>query len=99
MVADASDVSAFVRVGANEVRLLRDGSSAYPAMLDAIARARTEVLLEMYWVAADRIGARFRDALIERARDGVRVRVVYDAVGSLETPDAFWAPLVMAGVA
>jgi cardiolipin synthase len=91
------DLSAFVRVGPNEVRLLRDGTAAFPAMLDAIADAKREILLEMYWVGADRVGHRFRDALVERARAGVRVCVIYDAVGSLETPEAFWGPLVAAG--
>jgi cardiolipin synthase len=84
-------------VGPNEVRLLRDGTAAFPAMLDAIADARREILLEMYWVGADRVGHRFRDALVGRARAGVRVCVVYDAVGSIDTPEAFWGPLVAAG--
>jgi cardiolipin synthase A/B len=86
-----------VRVGANEVRLLRDGAAAFPAMLDAIARAQKEVLLEMYWVGDDRVGGQFRAALRERALAGVHVRVLYDAVGSLETPETFWTPLVAAG--
>ncbi|MGH7437548.1 MAG: phospholipase D-like domain-containing protein, partial [Polyangiaceae bacterium] len=84
-------------MGPNGVRLLRDGAVAFPAMLEAIAGASREILLEMYWVGADRVGHRFRDALVERARAGVRVRVIYDAVGSLETPEAFWRPLVEAG--
>jgi cardiolipin synthase A/B len=86
-----------VRVGSNQVRLLRDGVAAFPAMLDAIARAKKEVLLEMYWVGADRVGTRFRAALEERARAGVCVRVLFDAIGSLETPATFWTPLVAAG--
>jgi cardiolipin synthase len=87
----------FVQVGSNRVRFLRDGTEAFPHMLEAIAAAREEVLLEMYWIGADRVGRRFRDALAERARAGLRVRVVFDAIGSLETPTAFWDPLVDAG--
>jgi cardiolipin synthase len=84
-------------VGGNEVRLLRDGQQAFPAMLDAIARAQREVLLEMYWVGTDSVGERFRDAMAERARAGVRVRVIYDAVGSMGLVPAWWLPLSQAG--
>ncbi len=86
-----------ITVGLDAVRLLRDGSAAFPAMLDAIARAEREVLFEMYWVGADRIGDRFRAALVERARAGVSVRVLFDSIGSLGTPASWWSPLVEAG--
>jgi cardiolipin synthase len=84
-------------VGGDKVRLLRDGAQAFPAMLEAIAAAQREILLEMYWVGADAVGERFRDALAARARAGVKVRVVYDAVGSLGLDDAWWSPLLDAG--
>jgi cardiolipin synthase len=88
-----SEAPPFFRVGADEVRLLCDGAEAFPAMLEAIAGAEREIVLEMYWIADDVCGRRFRDALAERARAGVRVRVVYDAIGSLGLPANFFAPL------
>jgi cardiolipin synthase len=84
-------------VGSDKVRLLRDGVEAFPIMLDAIARAKREVILEMYWIGSDAVGTKFREALAERARAGVTVRVIYDAVGSLSIGDAFWQPLLAAG--
>jgi len=84
-------------VGGDEVRLLRDGIEAFPAMLAAIEAAEREILLEMYWVGADVVGVAFRDALAARARKGVTVRIVYDAVGSLAITDSFWEPLRRAG--
>jgi cardiolipin synthase len=84
-------------VGGDRVRLLRDGLEAFPAMLAAVAKAEREIILEMYWVGADAVGVRFRDALAERARAGITVRVIYDAVGSLGLPDTFWQPLRDAG--
>ncbi|HEY5377754.1 MAG TPA: phospholipase D-like domain-containing protein [Polyangiaceae bacterium] len=84
-------------IGANRVRLLRDGKEAFPAMLDAINHAQREVMLEMYWVGNDAVGIRFRDALVARARQGVEVYVTYDGVGSLGLFRAFWAPLIRAG--
>ena len=85
------------KVGSDEVRLLRDGSQALPAMLAAIAAARREVLLEMYWVGLDAVGTKFREVLAERARAGVVVRVIYDAIGSLSIAPSFWGELVRAG--
>lgn len=84
-------------VGDARVRLLRDGVEAFPAMLEAIARAKREILLEMYWVGADEVGTKFREALAERARRGVAVRIVYDAVGSLSITPSFWDAVVAAG--
>ena len=85
------------KVGSDDVRLLRDGVEAFPAMLAAVANATREILLEMYWVGGDAVGTRFRAALAEKARKGVTVRVIYDAVGSLSINYAFWQPLVDAG--
>ena len=84
-------------VAGDSVRLLRDGKQAFPAMLAAIAAGQREVLLEMYWIGDDAVGLRFREALVERARAGVRVCVVYDAVGSLAITPAWWRPLFEAG--
>ncbi len=84
-------------VGFDSVRLLRDGVQAFPAMLRAIGSARSEVLLEMYWIGDDAVGASFREALVERARAGVRVCVIYDALGSIGITPAWWRPLFAAG--
>jgi cardiolipin synthase len=85
-------------VADNRVTLLRDGVEAYPAMLEAIAAAKQEILLEMYWFASDRIGRRFVAALAAAAARGVRVAVIYDAVGSIDTDPALFAELADAGI-
>ena len=89
--------SPFLSVDANQVRLLRDGREAYPTMLASIAAARREILFEMYWIQGDRAGLLFRDALLEKAREGVSVRVSYDAVGSIGGPSSMWDPVRAAG--
>jgi cardiolipin synthase len=81
----------------NRVRLLHDGEQALPAMLLAIQAAQHEILLEMYWFGSDRTGRAFADALAERARSGICVRVVYDAVGSLEADVAMFEEMRQAG--
>jgi cardiolipin synthase len=77
---------------------LRNGKQAFPAMLEAIASARTCVLLEMYIWVDDATGNRFREALIERARAGCRVRVLFDAVGSFSLPSKFVESMRAVGI-
>ena len=67
----------------NRVDVLTDGTSFYPAILDAISRARSSVTLENYIFRPGTIGDRFIDALTERARAGIPVRITVDAVGSV----------------
>lgn len=93
----ASGADGFLPIGEDRIRLLRDGREAFPAMLQAIAGAREEITLEMYWVASDGVGERFRRALCERAAAGVKVRVIYDSLGSVGLPRHWWAPLLAAG--
>jgi cardiolipin synthase A/B len=82
----------------NHVRLLHDGAQALPAMLTAIASAKEEVLLEMYWFGSDKTGRQFAEALIERARAGVCVRLIYDALGSIEAGVAMFDEMQANGV-
>jgi len=82
----------------HRVAILRDGGEAYPRMLEAIRGARDSVLLEMYIFADDAVGRKFGDALVERAKAGVDVRLLYDAGGSRDTPRDFFGELRAGGV-
>jgi cardiolipin synthase len=82
---------------ATQAVLLVDGAATYDALLAAVRDARHHVHLEYYIFAADVTGAALRDALVERARNGVAVRLLLDAVGSSSCPDRFFAPLLAAG--
>jgi cardiolipin synthase len=73
------------------------GREVFPAMLGAIDAAQESVCLETYIYAADSLGERFREALVRARLRGARVRVLIDALGSMELPGAFWEPLVAAG--
>jgi len=66
----------------HRLRWLFGGAQAYPGMLEAIASARTEILLETYIWASDANGRRFVDAVCIKAQEGVRVRCVIDGAGS-----------------
>ncbi|HEX5725289.1 MAG TPA: phospholipase D-like domain-containing protein [Longimicrobiaceae bacterium] len=91
----ASDAS---QVRGNSARLLVDGTSAFAAWLDAIRGAANWVHLENYILRNDRTGREFREVLCERARAGVRVRLLYDWMGCWATPRRFWKPFRAAGV-
>lgn len=84
-------------ITATRVDLLIDGSAKYVALLEAIANARDHIHLEYYIYLPDRTGTALRDALVERARAGVQVRLLLDAVGSGRTKHKFLQPLVEAG--
>ncbi len=76
----ATEIPSAVR--GNRVSILANGVEIFPAMLSAIAAAQKSVSLEAYIFWSDAVGARFRDALTERASHGVEVRVLLDGVGS-----------------
>jgi cardiolipin synthase len=71
-----------VLVAGNKIELLQNGDAFVPAMITAIRGARKTVNFEAYILWSDEIGNQFRDALCERARSGVEVRVLLDGIGS-----------------
>jgi cardiolipin synthase A/B len=82
---------------ARSVSLLADGDACYDALVEAIRASRHHVHAEYYIFAPDRAGARIRDALAERARAGVQVRLLVDAAGSSRLGRGFLGPLLAAG--
>jgi cardiolipin synthase len=83
----------------NCVRLLTDAEENYPAWLEAIAAARRTVHFESYIIHDDDVGHRFAEALIAKAREGVRVRLIYDWLGGLgKASRRFWRGLRAGGV-
>jgi cardiolipin synthase len=81
----------------NHVELLIDGPATYAAMLDLIGRASRWIHFENYIIRSDAEGWRFAEALGARAREGIPVRVLYDAVGSMFTSRKLWRFLRGAG--
>ena len=79
------------------IQWLRAGQEIFPAMLQAIAMARTSILLETYIYSDGKLGMQILDALLAAARRGVQVQVLVDAIGSWLLPDDFFSPLVAAG--
>jgi len=79
------------------VEVLTNGEVFYEAELDAIRRARHSVNIEAYIFQKGEVTREFVEALTERARSGVKVRIVLDAVGSFATWESYFAELRAAG--
>ncbi len=82
----------------NRVRVLRNGDEIFPAMLEAIRGAQRSVNFESYIYWSGDIGKTFADALAERARAGVKVHVLLDAIGAAKMDDDWVTQMVEAGV-
>lgn len=85
-------------VPGNEVTLLSDGPASHESMLKAIEQATDHVNLEFYIFQDDEAGRRFADALLRKRSQGVAIHMIYDAVGSMETPREFFQRLRAAGI-
>lgn len=82
----------------NSAEIYDNGTDKFDALLRDIAGARHFINLEYYIVEDDAIGNRVADALIERARAGVKVRLLYDHVGSFKASRKFFRRLQEAGI-
>jgi cardiolipin synthase len=82
----------------NNVKLYRNGGDFFPAMLREFSLASRHICIEFYIIRNDLTGTLFADALIQAAKRGVSVYLIYDYLGSLETPAAYFRQLQEAGV-
>lgn len=83
----------------NDGRLLVDGPQTHKAMLDAMARARDHINIDTYILDAGEIGDKLADLLARKVKQGVKVHLMYDSVGSIKTPKDYFQKLRGAGVA
>ena len=82
----------------NKVEVLLNGDQIFPAMLDAIRSAEKTITFETYIYWSESIGKEFADALMERARAGVKVHVMLDFMGSVKMDLAQIDAMKQAGV-
>ena len=75
--------SLFDAVTGNRVDILVDAEKTYQKMEDAILKAVHHINMDFYIFRPDKVGNRFRALLIKKAKEGVKVHLLYDAVGSL----------------
>jgi cardiolipin synthase A/B len=90
-------IAGFPYVGGNSVRLLVNGPASYAAMEQAIRAARRRIDIESY-VFDRHVGESFGELLLQKRAAGVEVNLIYDAIGSIETPAALFDRLRRGGV-
>jgi cardiolipin synthase len=85
-------------VTGNKVTLLIDGPATYDAMFKAIRGAKDTINFETYIFDDDELGRRFADLLLQKQAEGVQVNLLYDSVGCMTTPSAFFQRLRDGGI-
>jgi cardiolipin synthase len=85
-------------IAGNKVTLLFDGPATMKEMMAAVRDAKSNINLETYIFDQDPIGIEFADLLIAKRQQGVTVNVLYDAVGTFGTPQAFFDRMHAAGI-
>ncbi|WP_226000271.1 cardiolipin synthase [Paenibacillus sp. BJ-4] len=82
----------------NETTIYTEGKQAFEAMLEAIAAAKHHIHIEFYIIRDDQLGTRFERLLIRKAQEGIKVRMLYDGIGSRRLGKAYLKRLRDAGV-
>ena len=82
----------------NEVDILTDGYQFFPLLLKDIHEAKSHIHIDMYIFADDALGSLVADALIDRVREGVEVRLIYDDVGCWNVKHRFFERMREEGI-
>jgi cardiolipin synthase len=81
----------------NNARVLTNGPSTFREIIKELKKAKHHIHMEYYIIRDDKLGRHIREILIDRAKHGVEVRVLYDGVGCLKLTKGFFNPLKEAG--
>lgn len=92
------EISGAKLISGNKATLLIDGPATYKAMFKAIGEAKDSINLETFLFNDDVTGRKFADLLLKKRAEGVQVNVIYDSVGSIGTPAAFFQRLRDGGI-
>lgn len=82
----------------NDVDIFTCGSEFFPALMDSFRKAKHHIHLLTYIFDDDELGRQVADILIEKAKEGVEVRVIYDDVGCWRVPSRFYDRMRKSGV-
>ena len=93
-----ANVSQLPFLAGNDAELLIDGQATFGSIFEGISRAQSVLLVQFYIIHDDELGREFADRLIERAKAGVRIYLLYDDVGSFSLPRAYKNRLRAAGI-
>lgn len=84
--------------GYNRVKILNDGKETFPSIFKALRKAKDHIHLEYYIIEDGELASELLEILIQKAKEGVEVRVIYDDVGSWKLSKGYVEALEQAGV-
>ena len=82
----------------NEVEIYTSGYDFFPSLLMEIGKAEHHIHIDTFIISDDPLGRIIADALIDKAKQGVEVRLIYDDVGSWRTPNSFFMRMRNEGI-
>lgn len=82
----------------NDIEVFTSGREKFAALADDLRKAQSYINIQYYIFSDDKIGSQIADILIERAKAGVKVRMIYDHVGSFHTSKRFFKRMHEAGI-
>ena len=82
----------------NRIAIFHNGTDKFESLFRDIANAQKYIHLQYYIIEDDELGCRLKDCLIERAKAGVKIRVIYDHIGSLRVKKCFFRQMQEAGI-
>ncbi len=83
---------------ANNIRVLTNGNETFDSIIEELHKAKNTIHLEYYIIEDDEIGNTIKDILIKKSAEGIKVRFIYDDVGSWSLSDKFVADMRNAGI-
>ncbi|OIB01468.1 cardiolipin synthase [Paenibacillus sp. LC231] len=98
MHASLKNIPSVPITACNETTVYTEGEQAFEAMLESIAGGEHHIHIEFYIIRDDRLGTRFERLLIRKAQEGIKVRFLYDGIGSRRLGKAYLKRLQDAGV-
>ena len=82
----------------NRIAIFHNGTDKFESLFRDIANAQKYIHLQYYIIEDDELGCRLKDCLIEQAKAGVKIRVIYDHIGSLRVKKCFFRQMQEAGI-
>lgn len=82
----------------SSIRIFTDGKSKFESLIHHLEGANSHIHLQYYIFEDDEIGNRIRDILIQKAKEGVEVRVIYDDLGCWKVKKHFFKEMEEAGI-
>lgn len=95
----AKTITGSIYYPGNKVEIFTDGHSKFDALIADMESAKEYIHLQYYIFTDDNTGTRVAETLMRKAREGVKVRVIYDHIGSINTKSKFFRRMTEAGVA